>query len=319
MSKRTPSQARAFDTSQARAFDTALAALYGDYDALVRTAGRLLDEAHELAGDKRDTWRRGQPWGLSSAEVTEKLNDLASGPRTDINSPRTLTRLKPSELLTAMANADQAAHAVRQEINEQEAIWRADPWPRYILCLSPGGHVHNYAGCSTLRHDTPVAWHPELSGLPAGEAVKDPAEGGLGPILCSTCYPDAPLGYRREPADVARERTAGERAGRQAARDAARYVKALTPDECFTVEGYWTERVETVAACLAVIRREVEKRNSWHPGPDGPVRKPDGDHAAYAEGAKRAAAILLARDAAHGGMTQAQIDTVIARAEKRNA
>jgi hypothetical protein len=108
-----------------------------------------------------------------------------------------------------------------------------------------------------------------------------------------------------------------ERAARNAARalrEAARYAKRLLPGEVFRVHDRISgERIETVAACKEVLRREVELRDYYgrgvHPS-----------HAAYAKAAELAKRVLLARQerTPSAGATQAEIDKITANAIKRN-
>src|SRR5580698_6275583 len=94
-------------------FDTELALLYGSRE-------RLIAKAHRLAGDKRDSWH-GNAWGLSYAEVIEKVNDLAAGAdRMDLS-----VGAQPSKLLAALAAVDADAQAKRDEIEAMDAIYRA--------------------------------------------------------------------------------------------------------------------------------------------------------------------------------------------------
>jgi hypothetical protein len=270
-------------------FDTELALLYGNLALANGRRERLIATAHRLAGDKRDSWQ-GNAWGLSHAEVIEKVNDLAAGAdRLDLS-----VGAQPSKLLAVLAAVDADAQAKRDEIEAMDAIYRTAPWSRFILCLSNGGHIHSAIGCSTLRYDTAVEWHPELSGLTVTEAVAR-----LGPTLCSVCFPSAPVEWRRKRSDVDRE----AKAAAKAAKAEARFVKALRDAEIFRVDG---DRITTVAACKDVLRREVEFRDYYGRG-EHP------SHAAYVTGAEQAAKVLLAR-----GVTQAEIDTIIERAIVKN-
>jgi len=68
-----------------------------------------------------------------------------------------------------------------------------DGWSRFFLVLNVGGHVHSSMNCSTCnngKQDTRFAWLPELSGLNEADAVAD-----QGAILCTTCYPSAPVEF----------------------------------------------------------------------------------------------------------------------------
>jgi hypothetical protein len=281
---------------EAQAFDAEVAELHTAWLSLLARRNKTVDQAHYAVGDKHDGWTRGNPWVKSDTVVLAKLAELAAA-----EDAYDLSRgLKPSQVLAELAKLEADIDIQRAAIAERDDEWRADPWHRYILCLSANGHIHNYWGCSTLRYDTPVEWHPDLSGLSVDEAVKV-----LGPILCSVCFPSAPLGYRRDKKDV--NRAANDAA--KAAKAEVKYVKALRPAEVFRVDG---DRITTVAACKQVIRDEVAHRNLYGRGPSS-------RHAEYVTGAEQAKKVLLARDGAHGGMTEAEIATLIARAEKRNA
>jgi hypothetical protein len=61
-------------------------------------------------------------------------------------------------------------------------------WARFTVV--PGGHIHTWDGCHTLRWDTDVRWLPELSGLTEADAVE-----AHGEILCSHCFPSAPVSW----------------------------------------------------------------------------------------------------------------------------
>lgn len=65
------------------------------------------------------------------------------------------------------------------------------PWSRFFLVS--GGHIHSSMDCSTCNRNgkaTAFSWLPELSGLTEEEAVA-----AHGAILCTTCYPTAPLAW----------------------------------------------------------------------------------------------------------------------------
>jgi hypothetical protein len=64
-------------------------------------------------------------------------------------------------------------------------------WSRFFLV--PGGHIHSSLNCSTCNKEgkqTDFGWLPELSGLTEVDAVKE-----HGAILCTVCYPSAPVEY----------------------------------------------------------------------------------------------------------------------------
>lgn len=62
-------------------------------------------------------------------------------------------------------------------------------WSRFFLV--PGGHIHSSMNCSSCNKGnmpTQFSWLPELSGLDEETAVEE-----NGPILCTVCFPSAPV------------------------------------------------------------------------------------------------------------------------------
>lgn len=59
-------------------------------------------------------------------------------------------------------------------------------WPRFYRVQ----HIHNSTHCSSFRPTTRIGWLPELSGLTEAEAVA-----AHGAILCTKCFPSAPVEY----------------------------------------------------------------------------------------------------------------------------
>ena len=84
------------------------------------------------------------------------------------------------------AEAIEVAAAARQALTEAEADYRG--WSRFFLVQNTNGHIHSSLHCSTCRWDTDFAWLPELSGLTEVDAVAE-----YGEILCSICFPSAPV------------------------------------------------------------------------------------------------------------------------------
>jgi hypothetical protein len=78
--------------------------------------------------------------------------------------------------------------AARAEAEPLEAIFNERHWSRFFLVTSSNGHIHSSMNCSTCRIRTQFAWLPTLSGLTEKDAVE-----AHGPLLCSVCYPSAPV------------------------------------------------------------------------------------------------------------------------------
>lgn len=91
-------------------------------------------------------------------------------------------------------------------------------WTRFFVV--PGGHIHQSMSCSTCNNGvepTRFGWLPQLSGQSEAEAVAE-----QGPLLCTVCFPSAPV-----------EWTNGREVEAQARKDArcpgsGKYVPAAT-------------------------------------------------------------------------------------------
>lgn len=89
---------------------------------------------------------------------------------------------------------DQATETLQLLAAEEEPLHDEHgrrPWSRFFLVT--GGHIHSSMYCSTCNRNgkaTAFSWLPDLSGLTEEEAVA-----AHGAILCTTCYPSAPLAW----------------------------------------------------------------------------------------------------------------------------
>lgn len=80
---------------------------------------------------------------------------------------------------------------LRSTIAECHADWHANGcWSRFYLVCNSNGHIHSSKDCSTCYDDTQYLWLTNLSGLTEEDAVQ--AEGE---VLCTICYPSAPVSW----------------------------------------------------------------------------------------------------------------------------
>lgn len=167
--------------------DTQLADLYGREDALEGRLASTLSDLHYAIGERpvkavRSTGRK--TWPTTNEQAVDKAREmLAAGGMMawDLDS---MTR--------RLAKYD----AVRTELAEIAAAmvplhaeYRNRPWTRFHPV--PDGHIHSSRACHTLRITTDVRWLPEMSGQ--DEATALAALGEAGHILCTVCYPNAPV------------------------------------------------------------------------------------------------------------------------------
>lgn len=126
-------------------------------------------------------------------------------------------------------------------------------WSRFYLVTNSGGHIHRSTGCSTCFPSTQFAFLPEMSGQ-TDEIVVE-AEGE---ILCSICYPDAPVAWTNGTS----KRTEAEKAAKAAERATkaeAKRAKQLFEDGTELRVGH--DRVGTIAAAKSWLTDSAE----WNP------------------------------------------------------
>lgn len=80
------------------------------------------------------------------------------------------------------------ASAILGEASPYNAEYNRRPWTRFFLVQNNGGHIHSSQDCSTCYSTTRFGWLPNLSGQTEPEAVA-----AHGAILCTVCYPTAPV------------------------------------------------------------------------------------------------------------------------------
>lgn len=113
-------------------------------------------------------------------------------------------------------------------------------WSRFFLVTNTNGHVHSSMSCSTCFNTTTFAWLPQLSGLTEAEAVADQGE-----ILCSVCFPSAPVVWTTgvSKASVEAREARQEKSVALAAKKAEKALGTV-----LRVGGSYKECIETIAA-----------------------------------------------------------------------
>lgn len=113
---------------------------------------------------------------------------------------------------TALATVAPLMHAA---IALDKALYTG--WQRFFLVTD--GHIHASTACHTLRISTSIGWLPDLSGLTEADAVA-----AHGPLLCTVCFPSAPVEWTV--GKVKPERCEGS--GKGARRVKGRYAECPT-------------------------------------------------------------------------------------------
>lgn len=127
------------------------------------------------------------PWHAAVAKAQEAEKDARRyGYSADIMARRQQRavemRAKADELAAGAREARAAAVALDQELY--------GGWQRFFQVQ----HLHASQHCQSFRPTTRVGWLPDLSGLTEPEAVAK-----YGAILCTHCFPTAPVEWTRGP------------------------------------------------------------------------------------------------------------------------
>lgn len=166
--------------------DTRLAELDEEYGRLAADGDRSANAIHRYAGDKQDesfvrrqrvwTWRRDFADVLAACQTGEGVDPWDVRPA--------------AEQAAKHAGIVAKIKANRAEAGSLEAIHDQHGWSRFFLVLNNNGHLHSDMSsyrCSRTA-TTAHGWNPALSGATEAEAVAE-----LGPLLCTVCFPTAPV------------------------------------------------------------------------------------------------------------------------------
>jgi hypothetical protein len=176
--------------------DSELAGLYLATQEAARRQTSILSELHRMVGDRGEYIGRGgrKVFRLTDAEVFSKVQAPEFGERL-----MPFERTSLDEDLARYNELGTAIEKAAKRTAELDAEYDRRQWSRFFLVTSSNdGHVHSSMSCPTCRVDTEFGWLPELSGKTEAEAVK-----AHGPLLCTVCYPSAPVEWtigREKPA-----------------------------------------------------------------------------------------------------------------------
>jgi hypothetical protein len=162
--------------------DTQLADLYRqESGARGRVASRV-NTIHRALGEKQDPWSKRKGWPTTDAEALDKARALEA------------TSGQVAAALAAYGKARAELDAILAKAEPLHAEYlRRGGWSRFFTVQQNNGHIHRSMNCQTCNRGvnaTEFGWNPELSGLTEQEAVN-----ALGPILCTVCFPSAPLSW----------------------------------------------------------------------------------------------------------------------------
>lgn len=175
--------AQDLNTLAPKDFDEALAALHKRYNQAANTLNSALTSVHYAARDRRIGYGKDARWTLSDAEATAQARTFLD----DQENPR--YRHEAKDALERLEKAQSAVDALEKAIDEYDEVFQArGGWARFFLVNNTNGHIHSSRGCSSCTFTTDFSWLPSVSDKSESEAVAE-----FGPMLCTRCFPSAPI------------------------------------------------------------------------------------------------------------------------------
>jgi hypothetical protein len=213
-----------------------------------------------------------------------------------------------------IAKCDEHIAELEAEAAPLHALYSEHRWSRFFLVLNTNGHIHRDTSCSTCFITTDFGWLPELSGLTEADAVEQQGE-----ILCSVCFPSAPVEWTNGTSNNDKA-AKDERAALKAERLAKKTAKALVPED---IDGGLVvfvgfdqgrrERITTIAAAKTWLTDYFSWNAAYpHTWEDGTVVH---HHPSYPPSALEIVADVYA--ARIGSTPEAEIEAAKKRAAKR--
>jgi len=175
--------------------DTAIAEVYGEMQTVSAKLDRAETSLLRTAGARQyKNASRRIAWNMEIADAEAIVEQAIADHDGEFSVViggmwRGLDEMKNS--ISRLADARQARDEVVARYRELEAQYTG--WSRFFLVNNTGGHIHSSMNCSTCRFDTSFSWLPTLSGLTEAEAVAE-----HGAILCTVCFPSAPVEWTNQ-------------------------------------------------------------------------------------------------------------------------
>jgi hypothetical protein len=317
-----------FTRTEAKASDAKLVELIDVKRAADTKLGHAVDSLRHTVGDRQSGWGRDRKWGMTFSEVIAKADELAA-------TDETYKGREAAQSVAKYRTALETFQVARDAVSVQNREWAEHGrWTRFLAVV--GGHIHNNEGCHTLRLDTLTYWLPELSGDTEADAVEV-----YGEVLCSHCYPSAPVSWQNGKLATGpdgKPMTKAEQAAAQAAKDAEKAAKLAAKNaKALFVPGtdqlVQSPELEDMKTEIAVVRQLIEvladrnpakrcyrgQKTNWVKQADGTsvaVEVIDEKYPTYGEWATYAIAAIAAKN----GKTVEEVKAEMAKkVQARNA
>lgn len=205
--------------------DTELARIYGERQANRARRAQISDHIAYGARNHAKLHYRVE----ASPEQIAEFVAFVEG-----NEPNDYRTSSYSRLLVEKAALKAADKELAEQQRPLDAEFNARRWSRFFLVTSSNGLIHSSMDCSTCNNGkswTEFGWLPSLSGSSEEEAVAS-----QGALLCTVCFPSAPVHWTN---------------GREleAAAKAATQCQGKRDYDAPSRTGYYTGNWATCSAC----------------------------------------------------------------------
>lgn len=174
-------------TASPREIDTRLAALASEHATLSAGLAAAIDRVHSLLGERaRYVGRNRKDWPTTTPQALEALDHKLADQDGFASAP--WDRRPAEDVHRRIQELRAAAREIDAEADTLGAEFDRRPWSRFFWVQNNNGHVHSSRSCSTCYPTTQFGWTPQLSGKTEADAVAE-----LGPLLCTVCFPSAPV------------------------------------------------------------------------------------------------------------------------------
>lgn len=182
--------ARPHEHKAPREVDEQFAERYVALAKVNRDYASQVDSAHWKLGHRKSYARsRSGHWTTGPEETLDELRTAL-----EEGKLRTWDAEDAQRILTKVDSLKADGARLREEMAELDAEYAArGRWSRFFLVTSSaGGHIHSSMSCHTCKLTTEYGWQPQLSGKTEPDAVAE-----HGAILCTACFPSAPVEWTR--------------------------------------------------------------------------------------------------------------------------
>jgi hypothetical protein len=162
--------------------DRQLAEIWRNEQQIERQLVPTMESFHRAIGDSRKYQNvRNSPWTLSDEQAETKAREMVAAGTISMTYRQSTEHSlgKLDELRVSLAQ-------LRKTAKPLEAQFAKHRWSRFFMV--EGGHIHSSMSCHSCTWTTRFGWLPELSGETEAQAVV-----AHGALLCTFCYPSAPV------------------------------------------------------------------------------------------------------------------------------